>query len=32
VFRVLDRHVAAGEVEQVKAMLPEAVRKLWAFP
>jgi uncharacterized protein (DUF2267 family) len=29
VFRLLDRHVAAGEIEDVKPMLPEHIRRLW---
>lgn len=29
VFRVIDRHVDQGEVEDVKHMLPQDVRSLW---
>lgn len=29
VFRLLDRHVSAGEIEQVKAVLPEDIRRMW---
>jgi uncharacterized protein (DUF2267 family) len=29
VFRVLDRHVTAGEIANVKHVLPKAVRDLW---
>lgn len=29
VFRTIGRHVTAGEVQDVKAMLPEDIRKLW---
>lgn len=29
VFRVLRRHVTAGEIEQVERMLPKDVRDLW---
>jgi uncharacterized protein (DUF2267 family) len=29
VFRVLSRNVSEGEVRQVKALLPSAIRKLW---
>ena len=29
VFRLLSRHVSAGEIEDVKANLPQAVRSLW---
>lgn len=29
VFEVLERHVSAGEVEDVKGMLPSEVRELW---
>lgn len=29
VFEVLQRHVSAGEVEDVKGMLPSEVRELW---
>lgn len=29
VFDLLARHVSAGEIEDVKATLPKAIRKLW---
>ncbi|HET8727616.1 MAG TPA: DUF2267 domain-containing protein [Alphaproteobacteria bacterium] len=29
VFKVIERHVDRGEIEQVKRMLPEDVRRLW---
>ncbi len=29
VFKVLSRHVAAGEIEDVKHLLPEELRNLW---
>jgi uncharacterized protein (DUF2267 family) len=29
VFAVLDEHVAAGEIEDVKGMLPAELRRLW---
>lgn len=29
VFRVLDRHTTAGEINDVKHMLPKSLRKLW---
>lgn len=32
VFTVLSRHVSAGEVEDVRRMLPEDVRRLWPAP
>jgi uncharacterized protein (DUF2267 family) len=30
VFRVLARHVTAGEIEEVKQMLPAELRELWS--
>lgn len=32
VFKVLDRHVARGEIEQVKQSLPAEIRGLWPRP
>lgn len=32
VFAVLNRHVSGGEVEDVRSMLPEAIRGLWPAP
>ena len=29
VFKVLDRHISRGEIEQVKAELPAEIRSLW---
>jgi uncharacterized protein (DUF2267 family) len=29
VFKLLDRHVTAGEIDDVKHMLPKALQKLW---
>jgi uncharacterized protein (DUF2267 family) len=29
VFKVLERHIAAGEIEQLKQALPGEIRKLW---
>lgn len=29
VFRLLDRRVSDGEIEDVKSLLPKAVRELW---
>jgi uncharacterized protein (DUF2267 family) len=29
VFRVMARHVTAGEIEDVKHLLPDDVRTLW---
>jgi uncharacterized protein (DUF2267 family) len=29
VFAVLERHIAPGEIEDVKAMLPTHLRELW---
>lgn len=29
VFRLLDRHVTAGQISHVKTMMPEEVRALW---
>jgi uncharacterized protein (DUF2267 family) len=29
VFRTLERHVSAGELDDVRHILPEAVRGLW---
>ena len=29
VFRVIDRHVSAGEVTQVRQTLPSRIRELW---
>jgi uncharacterized protein (DUF2267 family) len=29
VFKVLERHISPGEVEQVKAGLPAEIRSLW---
>jgi uncharacterized protein (DUF2267 family) len=28
-FKLLSRHVSAGEIEDVKANLPQAVRSMW---
>ncbi len=32
VFAVLNRHVSPGEVEEVRQMLPKAIRQLWPAP
>lgn len=32
VFRVLNRHVSAGEIEDIRAMLPAELRALWPEP
>lgn len=32
VFRVLSNHVSAGEIDQVRHVLPERVRDLWPHP
>ncbi len=32
VFKVLDRHIARGEIEQVKHSLPAEIRSLWPEP
>ena len=29
VFRMLDEHVSAGEIDDVKASLPKSIRRLW---
>jgi uncharacterized protein (DUF2267 family) len=31
-MRVLERHVAAGEMAQIKAVLPHAIRAIWPEP
>jgi uncharacterized protein (DUF2267 family) len=31
VFRVLDRHVSAGEIAKVRAALPKSIRDLWVM-
>lgn len=32
VFTVLNRHISPGEVEDVRRMLPKAIRQLWPVP
>ncbi len=32
VFEVLNRHISAGEIADVRAMLPKAIRHLWPEP
>ncbi len=32
VFRVLNHHVSAGEIEDVRALLPQELRSLWPEP
>jgi uncharacterized protein (DUF2267 family) len=31
VFRVLDRHISTGELDDVRHCLPRAVRDAWTF-
>jgi uncharacterized protein (DUF2267 family) len=32
VFKVLNRHLSAGEIEDVRALLPTEIRELWPEP
>ncbi|RMF26382.1 MAG: DUF2267 domain-containing protein [Cyanobacteria bacterium J083] len=32
VFKVLNRHISRGEIEEVRTLLPHEIRKLWPEP
>ena len=32
VFRVMNRHISAGQVEKIRQALPDNIRRLWADP